>query len=154
MKKYILTTHESKPLSGTSIASLQKKGIKVISVHSWPDIVSVCEYINFDLILGYCNYNRMKICRILEFVNDYYLQTNRKPALIVLHEHMYPLRPEHFKSLGPCLRHIFAKDATEADVRRTIDGLLHIREKTGTARFHSWWKPELPPKKDRTRITF
>ncbi|MGE4538114.1 MAG: hypothetical protein AB7D37_13640 [Desulfovibrio sp.] len=152
MKKYILSTHEEKPLSSGSIAILRKKGIQVVCVHSWLDIVSVCEYINFDLILGYCNYNRIKICRILEFVNDYYLQTNRKTASIVLHEHLYPLKAEQFKSLGPCLKNIFAKDTAESDVLLTIDRLLHTQEKTGTQRFHSWWKPNLPKKRDATGI--
>ncbi|EFL50728.1 hypothetical protein DesfrDRAFT_2489 [Solidesulfovibrio fructosivorans JJ]] len=152
MKKYILSTHERKPLSKVSIDSLQKKGIQVIFVHSWPDIVSTCEYIDFDLILGYCNYNRIKTCRILEFINDYYLQTNRRPAHIVLHEHAYSLRPEQFKSLGPFLRHIFPKDAMESDVLDTIIRLLRTKEKISTARVHSWWNPHFPKEKDMTDI--
>lgn len=152
MKKYILSTHESKPLSLAGIDFLQKKEIQVIFVHSWQDIVSTCEYVNFDLILGYCNYNRNKILRILEYVNEYYLQTNRKPACIVLHEHMYPLYPEQFKSLGYALRQIFPRDAAESDVLHTIDTLLHTREKAGTQRFHSWWKPNFPKGSDITDI--
>ncbi|MFU2208757.1 hypothetical protein [Solidesulfovibrio sp. C21] len=152
MKKYILSTHESKPLSQVSIGSLQKEGIQVIFVHSWPDIVSTCEYIDFDLIIGYCNYNRIKICRILEFVSDYYLQTNRKPAHIILQQHAYALKKEQFKSLGPFLRHIFPKDARESDVLATIIRLLRTKEKIGTARFHSWWKPHFPKEKDMTDI--
>jgi len=124
MKKYILGTHEGKPLTPHVVSLLQKNECKVIQTKSWPEAVTMCQNITFDIIVGYCNFDLAEIDHLLGQINNNYIGNNKPGASIILQSHKQTLRSEQFPSLNPHLKKILPSSISKANLMSIIVALL------------------------------
>lgn len=124
MKKYILGTHEGKPLTPHVVSLLQKNECKIIQTKSWPEAVKMCQNITFDIIIGYCDSDTAAIDRFLGTINDNYLRNNKSGASIILQPHKQTLRSDQFPSLNNHLKKILPSSISKANLMSIIVDLL------------------------------
>jgi hypothetical protein len=124
MKKYILGTHEGRPLTPSVVSFLQKKEFKVIQTQSWSEALTMCQNVTFDLIVGYCNFDVREINRFLANINKNYIKNNKYGASIILQAHDQVPESEQFLSIKEYLKEILPRPIDESNVLSVINNIL------------------------------
>jgi hypothetical protein len=124
MKKYILGTHEGRPLTPSVVSFLQKKEFKVIQTKSWSETLTMCKNITFDLIVGHCNYDLGEIDRFLARINANYIKNMKPEAAIILQAHKDIPDVEQFSSIKGHLKEILPSVIDESRLLSIIEAIL------------------------------
>jgi protein-tyrosine-phosphatase len=124
MKKYILGTHEGRPITPSVVSFLHKKEFKVIQTKSWSEALTMCQNITFDLIIGLCNYNLGEIDRFLARINANYTKNMKPGAAIILQAHKHIPDAEQFSSIKGHLKEILPSGIDESKLLSIIETVL------------------------------
>jgi hypothetical protein len=124
MKKYILGTHEGRPLTPSVVSFLQKKEFKVIQTTSWSEALTMCQNVAFDLIVGYCNFDVGEINRFLAKINNNYIMSNKPGASIVLQAHKRDPDSEDFSLCKKYVKKILPSSIDESSLLSIIEKIL------------------------------
>lgn len=123
MKKFVLGTHQGKPLTPSIISFLERKSYRIIQTKSWAEAIKVCGNVTFNLIIGHCNYNQREIARYLKDINNIYTKNGKLAASILLHETKESIDLKHFAGICGYIKSTIPFSADEATIISLIENI-------------------------------
>lgn len=123
MKKFILGTHQGKPLTPSVVSFLERKSYRIIQTKSWAEAITMCGNVTFNIIIGHCNYDQREIARYLKNINSIYTQNGKLAASILLHETKDGIDLKHFTGISGYIKSTIPFSADEATIISLIENI-------------------------------
>jgi hypothetical protein len=123
MKKFILGTHQGKPLTPSVISFLERKNYRIIQTKFWAEAIKMCGNVTFNIIIGHCNYDQREISRYLKNINSAYTQNGKSAASILLHATKEGIDLKHFAGINGYIKATIPFSADEATIISLIENI-------------------------------